>query len=716
MLVKMIKYIVFIFLSSLIVIKANDGLCNEKDLELPEYEMVVVGKKPDKDPFSSERSIEIEDSKKLAEQAPRSVPEVLKNTQGVFVQHTNFGGGAPIIRGLIGPQVLIVVDGIRFSNSVYRTGPIQYLNLIDLFSVEKIEVLRGPGSLLFGSDAMGGMIQVYTHSPDNTQYYDNVSQKTNVTARYYSANEGGAIHGRVHMGINSNAVIAGVSYRDFDDLMGGGDIGRQIYSGYKHMSAIGKLSGYVPKGMFSGLGYTFGYLSSKIEDAGRTDKLFDKKSLQFYDNQDHLLYSKFHMRFPSFKTKADLSVSYQFFLEVKNNHKLNDDLSIYQKTTVDEVIVNTLGFDLKFVTKMFSNKCKLNYGAMFYTDFVDAERKIKNFVDSEGKMIESAESWQITPDKNYPNGSRYGHYGLYLLARTNLFRHKLNTIRFKGGYRFHGVDAIAPAYNEIEEVSFKTLGHVFLASLQYLYSSKLNIAVTFSQGFRAPNLQESAMLGDSGKYFNTPNSDLNPEKSDTFELLFKSRFNRLILSSSVYVSFIDDLITRGANKYKGESEIDGKEVMTHLNKKNAFVYGYEGGFLIKTRYGISLNAQLTYTFGEMKDDNNNKPMTRIPPLFGQAVLRYERKLFKKNDLFIDLFIRGANKQDRLSEEDITDTRIPEGGTKSWLTLNSRIGYSVIENLRINIALENILDKEYKYHGSGVYGPGRNLIISFSFDG
>jgi outer membrane receptor protein involved in Fe transport len=268
--------------------------------------VVVTAKRRGESGFMSERSVSAVESDALAELTPRTVPEALQETPGVFVQQTNHGGGSPILRGMIGPQVLMMVDGVRLNNSVYRTGPLQYLNLLDPLSIDRIEILRGPGSVLYGSDAMGGVIQVFS-------------------ARYASANSGLATHARLDGRWSGMGVLGGFSYKNFQNLVAGGAIGEQPYSGYENWSALGAVVYYIDGGVTDGWQAKLGYLFARITDAGRTDKLYDSNSLQLYDNDDHLLYGRLHMEFAHLNSDCDLTLSLQHFFELKDNFKVGDD-------------------------------------------------------------------------------------------------------------------------------------------------------------------------------------------------------------------------------------------------------------------------------------------------------------------------------------------------------------------------------------------------------
>jgi hemoglobin/transferrin/lactoferrin receptor protein len=671
-------------------------------------EIEVVARRMPEDTFKTDRSVSVMDKETIKEQTPRTVPEALFETPGAFVQQTNAGGGSPIIRGMGGPQVLIAVDGIRFNNSVYRTGPVQYLNLMDPFSVGQIEVLRGPGSVLYGSDAMGGVIQLNTLSSrcPTPQEIGKFNFSGNLLSRYQSTNTGSTFHGDFAAGYNGWSILGGVSYKRFNDLRGGKGVGVQPYSGYDNTSAIAKLNRRFSHGFLKDWDFTVGYLYSFIDHAGRTDKLYDQNSLQFYDNKDHLVYARLDTLFPAIGAAGNITLSYQDFFERKDTEKVKNDYKTILKTTCDNVTAGTLGLDLNMTSRLKENVLRLNYGGMVYRDSVSAERFTK-VPDSD---------WIKVNDQDYPDGSTYTNYGLYTLLEWEPFRPVSgNHFRLGGGWRFHGVSAKVPARLNLPAVDFSFTGHVFLVSAQYLAGDRYNMSLTYSQGFRAPNLNEAAMLGDTGQFFHIPNDELRPEYSNTLELLTRGRFGTLTLSCAGYVSFLEDFIKREGTLWEGKSKIDGKDVVQNVNAGKGILWGTEGNFLLGLAGSWSLSGNIAYTWGEEKITNGKDiPLTRIPPLFGQFKLRFD--FLKRSGQggwqgFAETYIRAAAKQDRLSAEDLKDSRVPKGGTPGWWTWNIRVGVSMWNHLRWQLALDNILNKKYKYHGSGIYNPGATVVLT-----
>jgi len=669
----------------------------------PSFKTVVTGKRIEEDPILSNRSVSSVEEEEIKESAPRTVPEALWDSPGVFVQETNLGGGSPILRGMIGPQVLLLVDGVRLSNSTYRTGPVQYLNLIDPLSIRKIEVLRGPGSFLYGSDAMGGVIQVFPLEPPDFRLVPGLGGGGDLLFRYSSADRGKTGHGHFNAGCGGFGVLGGLSIKGFDNLEGGRGVDEQIYSGYDHFSGVGGVTYRFSKGFFAGWRLKAGYLFSGIEDAGRTDKLYDKHSLQIYDNVDHLVYGRLHMLFPKIKTAADLTFSFQHFFERKDTLSVGDDLVTMLSAVRDEVVALTYGQDVVFITRLLKNRLQLQYGTMWYRDWVGAEKGTQT----------PGGSWIASPEKSYPDGSTYDNYGAFLLVTGDVLRwENLHVIRLEAGYRFQGMGAHSPSEGEMEGVDFSNHGHVFTAGVQYLYSYLATAAFTFSQGFRSPNLQETVMLGDTGKYYHVPNYSLDPEKADTFELLGRARAGPIVVGWAGYLSLLDNQIKRRETTWNGQTEIGGKPVVHSVNGSSGILLGTELQAGIDFGFGFSLRGHLTFTWGEENVQGGpDVPLTRIPPTFGLLAFRYNSPEKKKLQGFAETYVRFAVKQHRLSPEDEKDARIPEGGTPGWWTWNVRCGVVVYRHLRLGLTVANFLNYRYRYHASGIYAPGTNAVLT-----
>lgn len=661
-----------------------------------EYHSVVVGKRQREDPFLCDRSVSIVDRAALKEHPPRTLPEALRDSVGVFVQQTNTGGGSPILRGMIGPQNLILVDGVRLNNSVHRTGPTQYLNLIDPYSVSHVEVLRGPGSVLYGSDAMGGVIQVFPLAPRPSWPRQEPQYGGDLLLRYSSANQGEVANGRFESAYRGVSWIGGVTAKVFRDLRGGRGIGEQPYSGYQSYSGMGS----VVYRLANGWSWTTTYLMSHIIDAGRTDKLRDSRSLQLYDNIDDLAYSRLRFKLPH-ATGGEATVSYQHFNERKDSLVLDDSRAFRVRGTLDKVTAHTLGLDLNMTTRLLGGRLATRYGGMWYHDWVDAARLAWRHRDP---------AWLPQSKTSYPSGSGYDNFGGYVMLEGDLVRSSSgHLLRLNAGYRLNGMAGEAPE-GAAPGVDFSHLGHVFLGSAQYLYRDRANAALTFSQGFRAPNLNEAVMTGDTGKYFHVPNTSLGPEYSNTIELLARGVMGPLRVGAATYVSLLQDLIRREDTVWQGQTEVEGKPVAHNVNGGDGTIWGVETWAALAIGAGLSVVGNIALTWGEEHLPTGDVPLSRIPPLFGRAVLRYDTRPGPWWG-FIETYVRFADRQSRLSPEDEKDARIPQGGTPRWWTWNIAAGLVLEPRFRLSLAMENLLDRAYRYHGSGFDAAGTNVLLT-----
>ncbi len=669
-------------------------------------EVVVTANRDREDRFRSNRSVSVTTHRNMREQSPRSTPEALYEAPGTFVQETNYGGGSPIIRGLVGPQVLIMADGVRLNNSVYRTGPLQYFNLLDPYAVEHIEIMRGPGSVLYGSDAVGGVIQVFPVAPRDFRQSPGFDGGAFGGMRSSLADRGLAYHTHFDAGTGGLSMLGGVTFKTFSNLDGGGSVGRQPYSAYDHWSAMGSFMYRFSEGFFEDWTLKVGYLMASMQDVGRADKLDrNPPQGQVYDNDDHLVYGRLDMVFRPIDTTGTLTLSFQNFFERKTTKSLEDDLKTMISATRDETTVDTIGADLQFTTRILEDRMRFRYGGMWYHDAITADSYEKAF---------AVLPWDKLTAQSFPDNSSYDLYGLFLMLEGEpLITSNGHTLKLSGGSRLHGTNAYAPAQKTAGtiEADFSHLGVVFQGGVQYFYKNMVTTAFTWSQGFRSPNMQEAGMLGNTGDDYHIPNDGLGPELADTFELLARYQDYGLRVSVSGYYTLLRDIIKRENTTYNGLEEIDTLPVRHNVNGKEGELMGFEGEASYEIGYGMSVNGHVTYTYGREKVDGGHEPLSKIPPLFGQFTFRYDLENIENYKFFAETYVRGAAKQDRLSPKDKTDNRIPEGGTPAWWTLNVRSGVVVKDFIRLGLSFENLLDAKYKYHASGVWAPGFNMLAN-----
>jgi len=684
-----------------IVVLVSGGARAEEGEDSEECEptqgTVIVARAVPEDPFDALRAVEVLDDDELTRRRPRTVPEALAEVPGVFVQKTNHAGGSPFVRGLTGPQNLILVDGVRINASTYRTGPLQYLNTVDSFSLQRIELLRGPGSVLYGSDAVGGVFQLVTRDPVPVESGQAGRFDPLVATRFESADLERSGRLGLSFATGSFGLTGGVTARVFDDLRAGGDVGEQPFSGYDELDWDAKLR----VGRPGGHRLDVLYQSARITDAGRTDRLASKGVLTMYDrNARDLVYASGLIRVRPLHTRITITSSYQRQLETRRTIQFADEAhESVAEIKWNEDAVQTMGGSLQADTRLFTRRLDLVYGARYYRDSI---RSAAASGSDEDALEDS------TP--GYPEGSWYETFNLFVLATGTPVRTDswLELVVY-GGAQLCSFAAAAPGLEGVEDFAFRNTGGALAAGVHLRQRGAFNLGLSYNEGFRAPNLNEAALVGSTGSWFHAPNPDLQPEHADTLEFNGRFQAGPVRFGGTAYASLLKDYIARVPTTWEGQSEVMGAEVVHNANQGRGQIVGGEVQLQVDLPLHLSVGGDLTSTWGRYEDsDQGWVPVSRIPPLFGTARVRFAPPW---HDLFVDVIVQGAGRQDRLSPMDETDARIPEGGTPGWTTVGLRAGFRPHERVAISFGATNLADALYKYHGSGVYAAGRSVWLA-----
>jgi len=606
----------------------------------------------------------------------RTAPEALLLSPGVFVQKTNHGGGSPFVRGLTGNQTLLLVDGIRLNNATVRSGPNQYFNTIDVFSIGKMEVLRGSGSVQYGSDAIGGTIQAL--SPElllaqkplwgadlRTRIVTQGMEQTANTAIKYSDK-------RV-------AFRANATWRNFGDLIGGDTTGQQSPTGYREMD-------FDIKGRI--LLTEQSHFTTVYQRVHQRDvPVYHKVTLEDYainkmdPQKRELAYARLHQDLNNsiFKS-AVITASFQ---QHEEGRILQKNGSSLERTENDKV--RTFGFSaeaLSSIGKIWS----ANSGVEIYSDKVQSSRTDKDLTTNT----------EIAKRGLYPDGAT-----MTSMAAFSMHTLSLDQWEITAGARFNTF---------INKVTDSALGTTKLTSsalvgnlaLQRKLNASSHVFASINTGFRAPNINDLGSLGIVDFRYETPNFDLKPEHSLQYQVGYKF-LNRLLKTEVfLYRNELYDLIVR--NRIEGDS-IEGYPVYQKKNVERGFIQGAEMAWDLTMNRNWKFSGNMTYTYGQNK--TSDEPARRIPPLFGRLATEYSLNNWTFN---ADWLIAG--KQKRLASGDIDDNRIPLGGTPAWNVLNLHTSYT-ISYVTIDIGLQNVFNEDYRYHGSGVNGYGRSGVLSVS---
>jgi len=626
--------------------------------------------------FDSPAAVNTLAARDLAGQWPRTAPEMLPEAPGVWLQKTNHGGGSPFVRGLTGNQILTLVDGIRLNNSTYRYGPNQYINTIDPYSLDRIEVLRGGGSTLYGSDAIGGTLHFLSASPglaaSGTEFH--------AAGRGKLAGGGMESSGRLDLRLRTRqwGLIGGVSLRSFGDLRAGGGLGVQSPSGYDETAA--NLKGLFKLG--DELLLTAAFQSVRQPEVPAYDQVAQRGYARyvFSPQERHLSY----LRLTSFSSKPlwreiEATVSWQESDEGRERQKEASDLVVAERDRV-----TTLGLQFRLRSEPRS-AWSLTTGVDLYSDLVR----------STGEETDLATGTTVEKRGLYPDRAKAFDLAVYHAQSLDVRRFGLRagvrcdfvSIRARDG--LFGDTSISPA---------ALAGHF---SALYRVSGTLHAVFNLSRSFRAPNINDLSTFGLFDYGIEVPAPGLRPEYGTTVEAGAKSKGDRWAWALCVYRTRLQDLIVRVESTYLGSSYYRDERVYQKANAQRAYIQGVEAEAQgeIGRRFRTALNV--TYTFGQSIDDD--EPLRRIPPLNGRVRVDY----YPNAAVEITAEWLFAAKQDRLSSGDIADHRIPPGGTPGWQVVNLAAQWRW-GRVRWTAGLSNLFNEAYRTHGSGIDAPGRNV--------
>ena len=667
--------------------------------------------------------------------APQTSADLLESTGQVFVQKSQLGGGSPMIRGFATNRLLISVDGVRMNTAIFRSGNLQNVISIDPLAVESAEVILGPGSVVFGSDAVGGVMNFYTLKPKFS-----FNQKTSISGGIYSrfatANNETTFHADVNVGRQNWAFRTGVTYSDFGDLKmgehGPDDYLRPDYAvrengqdvikenedpliqnptGYDQINLLQKVR-YMPSKDWD---LNLGLLYSKTSDFPRFDRLIRKRdgvlrAAEWYYGPQEWFMGNFkvnHRRNSGFYSKMQATVAYQFFEESRHDRDFGEPILFNTQENVD-----AYSFNIDF-EKTFEGS-KLFYGAEYVLNAISSEGFTKNI---ENGMTGSNAS-------RYPDGSKWQSAAVY-----SSYQWKLNErLSLQSGIRYNQVFIDATFDDRFydfpfEEADVATGALTGSVGLNWRMNSTIGWRVGAATAFRAPNIDDIGKIFDSepGSVV-VPNPELSPEYAYNGEIGMDLNIgNSVKFDLTGFYTYLDDAMVRRDFTLNGETEIDYQgepsRVQAIQNAASAYAYGVEAGLQVDFSVATRLTSQFSYTNGKEKDGSDYVPLRHAAPLFGNTHL-----IYNKRKLTLDLF---AEYNGQFDFEDLAPGEqdkpylyaSDENGnpySPAWYTLNLTGQYDVNEYWTATISVENITDQRYRTYSSGVAAAGRNLIIALGY--
>jgi hemoglobin/transferrin/lactoferrin receptor protein len=680
------------------------------------------------------RQIEVINEKDIRYENVQTTAQLLQKTGDIFVQMSQQGAGSPVLRGFEASRVLIVIDGIRLNNAIFRTGHLQNLIRIDNNMLEKAEVLYGSGSLMYGSDALGGVMTFYSKSPVLSPN-NNVLYKADAFGRYSTANNEKTGHANFSLGTKKVGLLGSFTYSDFGDLrmgdnydptaneswkrkyyaerINGVDVmtlnenyNKQIQSAYCQYDILGKLLFKQTENIQHTLGFQF----SNTNDVPRYDRLtqYSGTKLKFaewyYGPETRLMgYYKLDLKNEkSFYDNAQLTLAYQNIKESRINRKFNKDDRYSQNEKVDALSLN---FDL--YKKINSNEIRYGIEGTY------------NNVNS------TATKTNINTGVETPDITRYPDGGSKMISLASYLSHSIEFNKMfvlSEGVRFSYV-TLKSTFNDttfykfpFTEAEQKNAAINGSLGLVYMPTPDWKFYINGATGFRAPNVD------DLSKVFETttgsviiPNSDLKPEYTYTGELGISKIFdNRIKFEGMAYYTYLQNAIITGPFKYNGQDSIlyQGTMSPVYANQnaeKGSYILGYNINFSADLTNYLSLTSTINFTYGRIKTDSTDQPLDHIPPVLGKTsvILRLEK--FKGD--FTVMYNGWKHIWDyRLGAED-NEADATSAGMPAWYTLNLGATYQLTPNLQVQARLDNILDRNYRVFASGLSAPGRNLSVT-----
>ena len=632
-----------------------------------------------------------------------NVGEALAGQPGVSIQKTGRYGPSPFIRGFTSYQNLILVDGIRFNNAAFRSGPNQYMGLLDPFAMDRMEVIYGPGSVLYGSDAIGGTVSIFTArwTPED---YEKGPVQTRLFSRVGSGDYGwiSSYRGTFSFDQNSGLVVTGTS-SIFGDLRSGE--GQAQYT--DHVKYDGNIRYTVRLDEHTALDiigqYTF------LGDGKRTHRTINAQSFEGTDigsDRKHEFDHDRALAAVQFTQKGvnnfynDLFISLSWHLMTEERLEIRDSDGRIRDQRFE---INQFGGVVKM--RRHEGDHDISWGVDGYLDRGRTYRFTNGSMNTQGAFGDDA--WYVT-------------LGAYVQDEWYIDDNVLLTAGVRGTYNHVTLDRVEDPNNagELIVVSTNFAGVAGNLRGQYFFNPQSQVYLDASVGFRAPSFVDLTEQDRAAGDFVIPSLDVDPEYFVTFELGSKwetaDRVFRGRLSG--FASILSGLLVREptGNLVGGDPEV------RYTNAGDGYLLGGQIVLILQPLDEFEFTASFSYSSGQVDTPSNGTDfLSKHNPAAGRVGIKFvpSRDPDTRQELFwVEWFVQWTLKQGQLSRSDRGDTqRIPPGGTPGWATFNVQVGWIINPNAKLFLNLLNITDLNYRVHGSGDNEPGFNAVFGFQFD-
>ena len=612
--------------------------------------------------------------------------DALMSNIGVYLQQTTPGQGAAIIRGLKGSAILHLVDGMPLSNAMFRSAPTPYLALVPTTAVERIEVVRGTPASLYGSQAVGGVIQVVSRVPR----FDSPDQQVrrDVMVSFDTAEQQRSVKGLIDFGNQRLAASLSGEYLETGDRrVGGGS--RVSPSGYSSKAARLAVSATPTESQSWLLDFHFveqpktPRIDELVPGFGQTEP---SSSEFFFSPSQRLFAHAQHMSNDAlFELDWRIDAAWQRVDDDRTTRNFESTTRRYEANSSDL-------FALSVSATNETERASWIIGTDIQTDEIKSARTEEDIFTMLSTTVQS----------RFPSGSRIDQAALF----ANIDWHASDHHQVSGGIRFTNVNINIPDTPANDTAAIKIqrfsgdLGWVFS------FSETWQLVANAGLGFRAPNIADLGTLGERpGNRFNIPNTNLKEEHVGQLDLGMRHHTEDFRFELMIYALRFDDRIT---SVLTGEVTADGRDIVQSINATESSIHGAEAGLDIDISDSATVHALLNYTWGrETLETEGTQPADRIPPLSGELGLQVDLNA----EWTSESWLRVSGDQDRLSDRDIRDVRINPDGTAGWAILGTRVTWMPNADWAVDLVADNLLDERYRVHGSGIDSPGRNFVIT-----
>ena len=680
--------------------------------------------------------VQVLNAKKLSFLNQQTSADVLQSTGNVFVQKSQMGGGSPVIRGFETNKVLIVVDGVRMNNAIYRGGHLQNVITLDNSMLDRLEVVFGPGSVVYGSDALGGVMHFYSKNP-LLSYNDSLRVKANAYTRYATANSEKTGHVDMSLGTQKFGSLTSFTYSDFGDLRQGAfrnelydDYGKRTFyverqgnedviiendkpnvqrqSGYKQYDFLQKFLYKQSENVTHILNFQY----STSSDIPRYDRLtqvrdgLPRYAQWYYGPQKRLLgsYALDVKADTGFFDGARFILGYQNIEESRNDRRFNNNNLNHRIETLDIFTFNA-DFEKRF------GKNEIHYGLDAWLNDVTSEANVEDITTGTTSPL----------DTRYPDGgSKMKSFAAYITHSYEISDQwilndglRLNNVSLEA--KFDDKTFFPFPFDEVKQNNTAVNGNI---GIIYMPGADWRFTAIASSGFRAPNVDDLSKVFESapGEVV-VPNPDLKPEYTYNAELGISKSIDKTVhLGVTGFYTWYRDAITVGPGTFNGQATViyDGEEsaVLTNVNANKAYIYGVNGYLNADISPIFSITNTINYTFGRIQQDPIDYPLDHIPPVFGRTHFNLNMNKVKSSFFVVYNGPKKSKDYNLLGEDNEAYSLDPVNGyTPGWFTLNLSTAYQFNSNIQLQLQLDNILDQNYRSFASNISAPGRNFIVT-----